>query len=256
MGERATVVLLHGIPDSGRVWDGVAARLAGVAHTLAPDLPGFGANRARRRVETLADLGAATAELVADAPPRFTLVGHDVGALFGLAWAVAHPARLAGLVVINASIFPDRRWHWGARLVRTPGLGELAMRLTSERAFRAELRRASRGGRDAADIARTYAAFGPAARRATLALYRAQTPAFFADLPARVGELAAVVPTRVLWGDRDPYLPPTFAERFGAGAVVHYPELGHWPHVEAPGRVAAAIRSFLAAGGAAGFVAT
>lgn len=254
MGERPTVVLLHGIPDSGRVWDGVAARLADVARLRAPDLPGFGAKPARPRVETLADLRAATADLLADAPPRFTLVAHDVGALFALAWAVAHPDRLAGLVVINASVFPDRRWHWGARLLRTPGVGELAIRLTTARAFRAELRRAARGGRDDADVARTYAAFGPAARRVTLTLYRLQTPSFFEGLPARVRALAAVVPVRVLWGARDPYLPTSFAGRFGTADVVRYPELGHWPHAEAPERVAADIRAFLAAGGAAGFV--
>lgn len=254
MGERPTVVLLHGIPDSGRAWDGVAARLADVARPHAPDLPGFGDRTARPRWNELGDLRAATADLVADAPARFTLVVHDVGALFGLAWAVDHPGRLAGLVVINASVFPDRRWHWGARLLRTPGLGELAIRLTTARAFRAELRRASRGGRDDADVARTYAAFGPAARRVTLTLYRLQTPSFFEGLPAQVRRLTAAVPTRVLWGERDPYLPPTFAERFGTGDVVRYPELGHWPHVEAPARIAADIRAFLAAGGAAGLV--
>jgi haloalkane dehalogenase len=243
--------LLHGIPDSGRVWDGTRAALGGAHRTVAPDLPGFGDAAAPARPRDLAELGALTDRLLAglDLPARVVLVVHDVGGLFGLAWAVARPERLAALVVLNTSVFADRRWHWGARLLRTPLLGEAAVRAMPRAAFRRELRRASAGGRGGADIDRAFDAFTATARATTLHLYRLQGPGLSAGLEERVRALTAAVPTLVLWGERDPYLPPSFAARFGAATVRRYRDLAHWPHAEAPARVAADLDDFLAAQG-------
>jgi len=251
---RRVLLFLHGLPDTGRCWHDVTARLADVGDCHAPDLPGFGDSAPPGRLRTLADLRGLVDErlLPASLPPRFGLVVHDVGALFGLAWAVDHVDRLDALVILNASVFADRRWHWGARLLRVPAVGEVAMRLMREGEFGREVRRASNGRRATEEIARTFRAFGPRARATALQLYRLQRPAFFEDLPARVRALTAHVPTLVLWGDRDPYLPPAFAESFGAGTVRHDAEAGHWPHIEAPTQVAADIRAFLRASADAG----
>lgn len=247
----AVLCCLHGIPDTARVWRPLARSLGHPHAVVAPDLPGFGGAPAPARPRELAAFVAASDALLArlDLPPRFVLVVHDVGALFGLAWAVANPTRLAALVVLNASVFADRRWHWGARLLRVPGLGEAAMGRLPSAAFRREIRRASRGGIDDGEIARTFAAFDATARATALHLYRLQGPRLLAGLDERVRALTAEVATLVLWGERDPYLPPTFAARFGAGDVRRYPELGHWPHAEAPARVAADLRAFLDAQG-------
>lgn len=246
----AVLTLLHGLPDTGRAWDGLAAALGGAHRCIAPDLPGFGAATVPARPRDLAELAALSDHLLAtlDLPERFVLVVHDVGGLFGLAWAVAHPDRLEALVILNTSVFPDRRWHWGARLLRAPLVGELALRCMPRRAFRRELKRAAAGHLRDAEIDRTYDAFQATARASALHLYRLQGPRLLAELPARVRALTAAVPTLVLWGEADPYLPAAYAERFGA-AVQHYPDLGHWPHVEAPARVARDIEAFLAAQG-------
>ncbi len=247
----AVLCLLHGIPDTGRAWDGLARALGAAHRCVAPDLPGFGGAAAPVRPRDVGELRGLTDRLLArlDLPPRFVLVVHDVGGLFGLAWAAAHPDRLAALVILDTSIFPDRRWHWGARLLRTPVVGEAALRWMPRGAFRRELKRACAGHRDDTDIDRTYDAFGASARATALHLYRLQGPRLLADLPAQVRALTAAVPSLVLWGDRDPYLPAAWAGRFGAAAVARYPDLGHWPHVEAPARVAADLDAFLAAQG-------
>lgn len=240
------LLLLHGIPDTGRVWSPLLRALAPPGPCRAPDLPGFGAARVPFRPHRLDDLSAAVERLAADQPaPPLVVVAHDVGGLFALAWATSRPQRLAALVLINTSVFPDRRWHWGARILKTPVLGAAAVRFMPKRAFVRELKRAANGHLDDVAIAATHAAFGPAARRTARALYRLQRADVLADLPGRTRALTMRVPTLVVWGDRDPYLPPAFAERFGARAVVHHPDLGHWPHREAPARVAADIQRFL-----------
>ncbi len=248
------IVFLHGIPDTGRAWDGVRVALEPTYACRAPDLPGFGGTPAPTRLQTLADVRTAVDALVAGVPEPLALVVHDVGGLFGLAWAVAQPERLAALVILNSSVFPERRWYWGARLLRTPVVGELAMALSNLPAFRREIRRASNQGRDDTEIARSFAAFDAQARAMALALYRLQTPALLGELADQVRALTSDVPSLVIWGDRDPYLPVSFAERYEARETIHHTELGHWPHLEASTQIAAEIRAFLQAPDGAGFV--
>ena len=66
------------------------------------------------------------------------------------------------------------------------------------------------------------------------------------DLPEDVRALTGNLPALVIWGERDPYLPSEFAERFGAGTVQLHPKLGHWPHRESAAQTAAEIGEFLA----------
>jgi pimeloyl-ACP methyl ester carboxylesterase len=250
-----SILLLHGIPDTGRAWDPLVAELAPSFRCVAPDLPGFGTRVPPARLAGLGALRDIVDELASSEglPDRVTLVAHDVGGLFGLAWAVARPQRLDRLVLLNTSVFPDRRWHWGARLLRTPVIGELALFCQPRPAFRAEMRRASAGNLGRAAIDEVHAAFGREARRTALAFYRMQTPELLSGLPEAVRDLTAAIPTLVLWGGRDPYLPADYADRFGAGTVKLYPDIGHWPHREAPGRIAADIRAFLQDAGPLGF---
>jgi pimeloyl-ACP methyl ester carboxylesterase len=58
--------------------------------------------------------------------------------------------------------------------------------------------------------------------------------------------LTKAKPTLVIWGDKDPHISPSFAERFNARKVSHVP-VGHWAPAEAPAECAAAIAEFLVA---------
>ena len=48
----------------------------------------------------------------------------------------------------------------------------------------------------------------------------------------------------VLWGDQDEFIASSFADRFGAQTVQHYPQYGHWIAVEAPDEMAAKLAAF------------
>ena len=47
-GAGPPVLLLHGNPDSGIMWEGVADRMAAEYRCIAPDLLGFGIRKCRR----------------------------------------------------------------------------------------------------------------------------------------------------------------------------------------------------------------
>jgi pimeloyl-ACP methyl ester carboxylesterase len=85
----------------------------------------------------------------------------------------------------------------------------------------------------------------PEAKRMALRHYRALDSAVFHGWEDRLRELTAQIPTLVCWGDLDPFVPPSWAERFGAQEVYHFPEYGHWLPLEVPEALAERLEAFL-----------
>ena len=102
---RARVLLLHGFPEVGFVWDEVMQRLAPQAACVAPNLRGYPGSSAPADVEAyrsrhlVADIGAVIEALGA---PVDLLVAHDWGG--ALAWALAaqRPELMRRLLIVNA----------------------------------------------------------------------------------------------------------------------------------------------------------
>jgi pimeloyl-ACP methyl ester carboxylesterase len=57
------------------------------------------------------------------------------------------------------------------------------------------------------------------------------------------------IPALVVWGESDRVVTPSYgrayAEAFGDGRFVAIPECGHLPQIEQPGRLMAALQTFL-----------
>lgn len=107
--------------------------------------------------------------------------------------------------------------------------------------FGRELRRGSGERITKEHIDETWALMTPRMKSQVLRLYRATDPANFKGWEDAFLALTAQRPTLVIWGDKDPYISPRYAERFNASRVVHLADVGHWPPVEAPAECAAAI---------------
>ncbi|MFD0684140.1 SDR family oxidoreductase [Actinomadura fibrosa] len=111
-GNRPTVVLIHGYPDTGAVWDEVAELLAARFHVVAYDVRGAGASTSPDdpldyRLEALVDDLEAVLDEAAGGEPVH-LVGHDWGSLQG--WEAVIGDRLRGRIASFTSISgPDRR---------------------------------------------------------------------------------------------------------------------------------------------------
>lgn len=238
-GTGKPVLFLHGNPDSSAVWSGVFAELASRGATdqlrcIAPDLPGFGRSGVPAgfgyRKQDLADFVADLLDR-AGVQERVRLVVHDFGGIFGLAFAAAYPERVSGVLVHNTLFFPDYRWHFLARVWRTPVLGEFAMRTLNRTLFHLILRLGSRR-LTGAQIDATYQEYTPTARATVLRLYRATDPADFMSWERHFLKCAEQVPVRVLWGRHDPFIGLQFAERFGAQSVRILEDCGHWVPLE------------------------
>lgn len=237
-GKGVTTLFLHGIPDSGAVWDNVIAAMRGSYRCVAPDLPGFGQsavpNGFRVTLDGMADFVDAFIAAIGIAEP-INLVVHDIGGPYGLAWAVRHPEKVRSIAIMNTVFQSEYRWHRYGRICRIPVLGELLQLLTSQSGLAREIHTNSGLSKPSREhISATFRGFTGSVRRMVLQLYRGLDPDVFENWDERLRALSKRVPSLVMWGDRDTYIPSAFAGRFGARQVKHFPECGHWPMVEIP----------------------
>jgi pimeloyl-ACP methyl ester carboxylesterase len=218
---------------------------------LAPDLPGFGRSGKpgylTYTIEEYTDFIERFLELVE--VQRVRLVVHDWGAV-GLAFAQRHPERVERLVVMNAVPFlPGYRWHRTARLWRTPVVGELAMGASVRPVLRRSTREATASGEPLPDafLDTVLDHFDQGTQRAILRLYRSSPSEVLAAAGAQLDSLT--MPSLVVWGERDPYIPTRFAHEYAqvlGAELLLLPDAGHWWWYERPDAIAQ-VADFLTA---------
>lgn len=112
MGHGPAIVLLHGFPETGKLWSKVWDELAMDFTLIIPDMPGSG--ESSRCTESL------TMELMADAVAWIMdvehindaiIAGHSMGGYVAMAFAEKYPLRLKGLVMVHsiASADPEEK---------------------------------------------------------------------------------------------------------------------------------------------------
>jgi pimeloyl-ACP methyl ester carboxylesterase len=248
------VLLLHGFPDSSRVW--VHQRRALVAAgrlVITPDMRGFGASGRPEAIESYRMstlVGDVLAILTEVQRERVAVVGHDLGAV--LAWALASrvPAVVERLVAISVG-YPQafaeldleqwQRW-WYMLLFQPPGLAEAFLPLDDWRGLRLLARDHPAIDDCIADLS------APGALTAALAWYRANTPAEAWVAPFEGPPVTA--PTMGIWSTGDVAL--TEAQMTSSAAHVEGPwryerleGLGHWLPLEAPDVINDLLLDFL-----------
>jgi pimeloyl-ACP methyl ester carboxylesterase len=252
--ELLPVLCVHGWPQSSYMWQHLLTELAGTRRrALALDLPGFG--------DSPPD-SPGTYERHVEAVERFrdhvgldqvALVVHDTGGLIGLRWACDHPDAVGGLVISNTGFFPGHDWIEIAKTMQTPIQGEALVDSLSREAF-ATLLEETASGFDAPALDEYWKAFSTAERRrAMLELYRS----FSSDLdelePYQPRLAALGVPTLILWGEQDEYLPLDYATRFASqipgSKLVLLEGVRHFLYDDEPERCAREVIDFLGQAG-------
>ena len=243
------VVFVHGNPDTGSDWEPLMTPVAEFATVVAPDMPGFGgADKRAEQDYTVAGYAAHLGGVIDQLGiQRVHLVAHDFGGPFALAWAAAHPDRVASVTLINTAVLLEYRWHRLAKIWRTPVAGELFMRATTPRVLRFVVRHDNPGLPEPWVERITEHLVPPETKRAVLRLYRSWRQR---QMDALVEPLRARDPdTLVVWGDADVYLPVAQAHKqrrvFPRARIEILPGVGHWAWLEQPDRVAEFVVPFL-----------
>jgi pimeloyl-ACP methyl ester carboxylesterase len=247
-GRGEPVLLLHGFPDSSRLWRNQMPVLAEAGfRAIAPDLRGFGQSDRplgveEYRLERL--IGDVVGLLDQLDVGQARVVGHDWGAF--LAWALASfvPARVRQLVALSvshpATVFgPVEQYEksWYMLLFQHEGLAEDVLRRDDWRLARGWMAGAPDLAAYLEDLAR------PGALTAGLSWYRANAPPavlFGTAEPVPWPPIAA--PTMGVWSTGDRYLLEDGfrdAARYVAGPY-RYERIEaatHWMQLDEPDRL-------------------
>lgn len=97
-----TVIMLHGWPDTYRLWDAQVAALRGYFRCVRFSLPGFepGSPRTARSMEYVMTAIARVADAVSPTRPVVLLL-HDWGCVFGYQYAMRKPQRVARIIGVD-----------------------------------------------------------------------------------------------------------------------------------------------------------
>ena len=268
------VILLHGFPESHRTWRELVPPLSDELRLVMPDQRGFGDSDRPQEVEAyrtdvlLADLFALAEALDIQ---KFALVGHDWGGAIAWAAAIRGDPRVSRLAIVNSphplifqrSLIEDEAQRTASqymRAFRDPDFEKFVEAIGFEAFFDKSFRNhvdltAIPDGERQITIDQWSR---PGALTAMLNWYRASRilvppPGIIVDVPDWVVTAfpRIKVPVRIVWGLEDKALLPVQLEGIGevGDEVDVFPlkGVGHFAPWEAPDRVAAALKPFLAA---------
>jgi pimeloyl-ACP methyl ester carboxylesterase len=258
-GDGPPVVHLHGTNTSSLSHLMLLGRMQGTRSYLI-DRPGCGLSDPDFfRPEGFRDyavefVGDVLDALDLDAP---LLLGASGGGIWATWYALAHPERVSGLVMLGSvPTLPGGRAPLPLRFAATPWVGDLMVRGIKPGRRMLLKMMASMGEADTAvqypDLLDSLVAGAqdPVAIRANLAELRAlislrgiRTSMRFSREDLR----RLAVPTLMIWGDRDPVVP--LAQARAAAAEIAHARLeilpaGHVPQLGHPDRVAALLYEF------------
>ncbi|PBC67450.1 pimeloyl-ACP methyl ester carboxylesterase [Streptomyces sp. TLI_235] len=250
------VTLLHGFPTSSHDWAGVAPRLAASGCRVTTlDLLGFGeSDKPRRHAYSLleqADLVEAVWRELGIGGTA--LVAHDYGVSVAQELLARAPSRITRAAWLNGGLYADlHRPVPVQRLLHGP-LGPLLAHAMTERRFTRSMRQVL--ARPVADGVLHEMWLGIA--RADGRLLAPRLLRYIDERRTHAARWAAALegfpgPSLFVWGPADPisgaHVLARVRERIPHAAVVELggpPVTGHYPQVESPAEVAAALESFL-----------
>lgn len=243
------LVLLHGMSSSLHTWNEVVHSVAGRRRTISVDLPGFGMTGPNPKnqynfvfynefIDSLcAKLGV----------HKFTLVGNSMGGAIAWNYDITHPARLDKLILIDAAGYPKtkEKGSLGFLIASTPVINNLLLYFTPKALVRKSLETIyfDKNLVTDAQVDRYHDIVVREGNRS------AALEIFNGSFGKPLGKTSEVkTPTLILWGEFDHVIDVSNADRFnqdiqGSKKVI-FPNVGHVPMEEIPGKVADELLKF------------
>jgi esterase len=242
-GKGPAIVILHGLFGSSQNWGSMGRLLSSWGRVCALDLRNHG-DSPHAATHTLADcVGDLWDWVLAHADGPLRLIGHSMGGLVAMGFALAHPERTAGVAAVDIAPRPYPAGH--EREIQALG--------TDLHRFRTR-----------AEVDAAIAAIVPDSRIRQFLLtnavregkgfrWRLNVPALAAqtlsaDFSSATGAYGGE--SLLIACGRSAYVGPEdhpVMRRFFPNARIHVlPGADHWPHVSAPDELRAVLEDFLA----------
>ncbi|WP_051370446.1 alpha/beta fold hydrolase [Streptomyces sp. 142MFCol3.1] len=255
IGRGPVMTLLHGFPSSSYDWARVVPALATHHTLLMPDFLGFGASEKPSghdySIHEQADLVAALWQREAVTSTR--LVAHDFGTtvaqeLLARAADRSSTTEITSLTLLNGGIYPElHRPEPAQSALLDPELGpQISASLNAELMATALAPTFAEGYDPTADMADIWKSVsrGDGHLNSHLLIRYITDRITHRDRWVHAMETSDL-PKTFIWGLRDPisgaHMAERIAERMPDAALRALTDVGHWPPLEAPQRVAALI---------------
>ena len=232
-----SAVLVHGVPDTDHVWDGVRSHLTRT-DVVALALPGLGGPVPRGFAATKEDYVSWIIDRLEEQDGPVDLVGHDWGCILTARVASLRPELIRTWSGGSGPVSPEYAWHLWAEIWQTPGTGEQWMAELDPTTFAGQL---ETFGVPADTALQTAHRMDETYKDSVLRLYRS---AVHVGAEWEPGLARITAPSLVFWGVHDPACPIAFGERLGHsidGAQVLKLDAGHWTPVQRPAQIARAL---------------
>jgi len=255
MGSGPPLTLLHGYPASSYQWAKVAPELARTYTLLMPDFLGFGAS-AKPREHDYSIVEQADLVEALWAHDGWTSTGmavHDYGSSVGQELLARRSddslsATITDMTLMNGGIYPElhRRTDKQSRFL-DPVVGPVESAQYTEEAFVSDLSVIFAPGYDARvdseEMWRTYSRDEGHVNSYLLIRYIRDRETH-RDRWVNAME-GTDLPLQFVWGLPDPvagaHIAERIRERMPERRLLELPDVGHWPSLEAPQRVIAAV---------------
>jgi pimeloyl-ACP methyl ester carboxylesterase len=249
-----TLILVHGFAASVHAWRPWIELLDEDYRLIAIDLPGHGLTEAPKGYRASLDANVELVGKLADhvGASRFILAGNSMGGAVSINFAMKHPRRLDGLVLVDAAGWPGGRENsrgppFAFQLMNNP-VGRAILKWFDPRMF-------ASGGLKSAyldenlvtdELVDRYGELALAPGHRDILLTQNSRP----SAPITHADFAKItVPTLVLSGEQDNLIPVDDSRAIAAaipGAkLVTYPEGGHVPMEQLPDKSARDLKAFI-----------
>ncbi|MDX1589530.1 MAG: alpha/beta fold hydrolase [Oleiphilaceae bacterium] len=249
MGTGHPVVLIHGAGTWSYSFRHTITALSGSGAIYSFDMPGHGYTRVKKdlpRYDLPTMSRAIEAYLDASNLQSVSLVGHSFGGGWALYFALQHPERVEKLVLMAPrALDVPYKWEW--QLMKYPVFGELFSKWLRREDVHRGLQDAFYNP-DAITDEMVDNLFLPLQRTENRrAQYRLVRDSDWSQTQSEMASLE--VPTWVLWGDSDQYLPASQLETF-RNRIPHvktriFRQCGHLLHVECAERINPVLKDIL-----------
>lgn len=246
-GTGAALVLLHGVGSGARSWTRQLDTLSGRCRVIAWDAPGYGGSTPLPMDEPDAsDYADALLRLVdALGVDRMHLVGHSLGAIQAVRFALRHPSRVLGLTLASPAAGHARLPEAERIRLRDARLADLAALGVAGMAARRGPRLLSDGATDAQRqaVIDTMAMLRPDGFTQAVKLLTV------ADTRGDLSRLPLSVPVQFVFGEHDRVTPPASIREVASvrpdipvKVIAH---AGHACYIEQPAAFDAIVLDFI-----------